>query len=339
MPGKVSVIIVNYNSSRFLEKCLEELRKTEYEGGIETFVVNNSPGDGSEELLADKFPEVTLLSPGKNLGFGPANNVGFDAATGDYHLILNPDAYPPPTAIAECVAYLEQNPHVGLVGPRFINDDGDLQPSARMFPTLFDKFFMLSGLQWKYQKSKIFGRMDHTWWDHSHPKQTDWVVGAFMLIRADINKQLKGFDPIFFLYFEEWDLCKRVVKEAGKEVHILPHVVVQHTAGGSSSDADEGERVGKQLTLLRLFGECLYYYKWWGKLGPFTMLGIERLWFYLRWLKNRRDQSPDGKSKSDAMAMHLRQIKVSLKVTQYGKHVPDHPWIPNLGKYESGEAK
>ncbi|CAM2065581.1 Glycosyltransferase family 2 protein [Sulfidibacter corallicola] len=333
MPGKVSVIIVNYKSSKFLDKCLETLAKTEHEGGIEIIVVNNSPGDGTEELIQEKHPSVILVTPGTNLGFGPANNVGFDKATGDYHLILNPDAYPPPDAISQCVAYLDAHPKVGMVGPRFINDHRELQPSARMFPTVFDKIFMLTGLQYKYRNSRIFGRMDNTWWDHSHPKRVDWCVGAFLLIPADLNKRLGGFDDRFFLYFEEWDLCRRVAK-AGREVHILPHVIVQHTAGGSSANADEGERVGKQLTLLRLFAECLYYYKYWGRLGPWVMLGIERLWFSLRYVKNRGDQSPEGQRKSQAMKLHLRQLKLALKVTRYGSHMPPHPWIPDMSVYE-----
>ena len=332
----VSVAIVNYYSTTHLTQCLNCILQTRFEGNLEIIVVNNSPGDGAEELIAAKFPEVRLLSSPENLGFGPACNLALREATGEFFLLVNPDAYIPANAVQISLDYFRQNPKVGILGAQLLTEDGVWQPSARGFPTFWDKWFMLSGLADRFPRNRLFGRMNRTWWDHSHAQSVDWVVGAYFMIRSDLFWRLNGFDPRFFLYYEELDLC-RGAKKLGWEVHYLPEIEVHHI-GGASSDGDHIDRAavdGAQITIFRLFSEALYYGKHHGRLGPWVMLGLERFWFRLRWLKNRFSGNEIAKKRAPLFARHIRKIKFALKETRYGQVIPKQPWSTDLTRYKN----
>ena len=330
----ISIIIVNYQSLEYLEKCLDHLAEAEIAGDLEIIVVNNSPGDGTAQKLAGNHPSVILVEPGENLGFGPACNQGFKRATGDLVLLLNPDAFIAPDAISLSARYMRDHPKVAVVGGQMLSEEGHWQPSARCFPTVLDKFFMLTGLAARFRNNRFFGRMDLTWWDHSHPRKVDWVVGAFFMVRADVIKQVEGFDPRFFMYFEELDLCRRVIKK-GMEVHYLPQVTVRHIGGASSLGAESLLRSPDgQLTLFRLFSEALYYGKYYGKLGPLVMLGLESAWWRLRWLKNVLSRTEESRRKALDLQFHLKKIKMVLRETRYGQAEPPQPWSLELRSYK-----
>ena len=335
MNPKVSAVIVNFNSGNYLERCLRHLLASECEGGLEVFVVNNSPADLAMSSLKAAFPGVHFMEPGINLGFSPANNLALERAKGEFFLLVNPDAFVPPHAIALSLAYFEANPRAGVAGGRFRNMDELWQPSARRFPNILDKFFMLSGLAARFPNNRLTGRVDMTWWDHATAREVDWVVGAFFMTRADLFRHLGGFDSRFFLYFEEMEYCRRA-KRAGFKVCFLPEVVVHHVGGGSSQQSLGQARAGKQLTLFRLISEALYYGKYHGRLGPAVMLGLERLWTWLRWLKYRGKSALAARERAEALALHLKLVGIALRITEYGRTCPPRPWQTDYRAYEEG---
>ena len=330
----ISVIVVNYHSLHEMKKCIDHLCASQFQGRFEILVVNNSPGDGTAEVLAADYPQVIYLEPGSNLGFGPACNYGFARAKGAFHLLVNPDAFVAPDALQKSYDYFQRNPKVGVVGVKLTAEDGGWHPSARLFPTVIDKLVIMAGLSAKYPKHRFFGRMDHTWWDHSEPRAVDWVVGAFFMIRDTTLRQLNGFDARFFIYFEEMEFCKRV-KMAGMEVHFVPSVTVRHVGGVSSSGKhiDPNAVEGKQITHFRLFAEALYYAKYWGRPGAAVMLGVEWAWTTLRLLRNRMGSSPDHQRKAENLATYARKIRFALSETSWGTVVPPHPWPAKLDAY------
>jgi GT2 family glycosyltransferase len=331
----VTVVVVAYRSMACLPECITCLKASEYDGKIEIVVVNNSKGDETGDWLRQHHSDVIYVEPEENLGFGRANNAGWEKGSGELFLSVNPDAFVPPDAIANSVAYLNEHPKVGIVGAQFLNEHGQPVPSARMFPKLRDKLFMLSGLQHRFAHSKFFGRMDNTWVS-AFPEgfKTDWVIGAYFMVRGDLMRKLEGFDPRFFLYFEEWDLCKRVAQQ-GYEVHMLRDVVVKHI-GGASSDAEEesGERLNKQVNLMRLFAEAIYYRKHGGGLSVFAMMYAEIGWFRLRWFKYMTAKAGEALQRKEEFANHIAQVKLALRVTAWGKKVPEMPWRPDPRFYE-----
>ncbi|MDJ0842097.1 MAG: glycosyltransferase family 2 protein [Acidobacteriota bacterium] len=332
-PVDISVIVVNYRSGLLLKKCLEHLFAARFPGQMEITVVNNSPGDGCQAMLDQYFPEVRLIAPGRNLGFGPACNLAFADVRGEFVLLLNPDAFIPENALEISVDYLRQYPKVAVAGAQLTTESGEWQPSARCFQSVFDKFFVLSGLSARFPKSKLFGRVDMTWWDHGEPRAVDWVVGAFFMIRTEMGRALDWFDERFFLYFEELDLCRRAIAE-GWEVHYLPDVIVPHVGGACSAEMDPATVSGAQITLFRLFAEALYYAKHHGRIGALSMLGLEIWWCRLRWLRNRLKRGVEAERKAQALARHVAMIKLALSETNYGTHIPAMPWNPDPKAYK-----
>ncbi len=121
-----------------------------------------------------------------NLGFGRANNLGFQSVRGRYAVLLNSDAFLTPGSLELSVAHIEANPRIGIGGGRLVGSDGSLQPSARMFPTVLNDLIVLSGLAARFPHSRFFGRFDRTWADEHEAAEVDWVPGAYSIIRREV---------------------------------------------------------------------------------------------------------------------------------------------------------
>jgi GT2 family glycosyltransferase len=203
----ISIVIVSFNTRNVLRECLQSIERESAGLRIEILVVDNHSSDGSPEMVEKEFPQVRLFRCGVNLGFASANNVALEVARGRYSVLLNSDAFLCPNALTLAVQHMDQRPSVGLAGARLVGRDNSWQPSARMFPSLLTDFFVLTGLASKFPKSHLFGSFDRTWADPMLPAQTDWVPGAFSIIRTEALTKVGPFDPEFFLYSEEVDLC------------------------------------------------------------------------------------------------------------------------------------
>lgn len=240
----VSVILVNYNAGPYLEACLQSIRRFVDDQALEVVVVDNASTDRSLETLG-RFPEVQLIRNAENRGFAAAVNQGLEVAKGRYLFLLNPDTEIVSPIFRALVAFLDAHPEVGMVGPRLRNPDGSLQTSAYRFPTLFQAAgsvfglkrlvpvgVLRAGLGWWL--GEHFGQLD----PHDRPRPVDYVTGACLLIRREVVADLEGFDPRFFLYFEEKDFCLRA-RRAGWQVWFVPIAEVVHRIGGSSQDRPE----------------------------------------------------------------------------------------------------
>lgn len=333
--SKVSVIVVNYRSRDVLRRCLGHLAESHFDGTIEKIVVDNSPGDGAAEMLAEEFPDVVLVSPRINLGYGVGNNAGLEKATGEYCLVLNPDAFIPPDALQTGIDYLEAHPEVGIVGAQFKNENDEYFPSARTFLSAMDRAFILAGLTRRFPKNRLIGRVDNLRWDHSEPKAVDWVVGAFMLMPMKVMRQLEGFDPRFFLYCEEWDLCLRA-KKAGWEVHYLPQIVVTHIAGASSRDiVATAKEIPKPLGLWNAFAQALFYRKHRGAFGLWKMMAVDSVFLRLSYWRNRLSRSEQRRRTADKLRRQLHERRVAMRVTRRGTVSPPAPWSLDITTYDA----
>ncbi|MDA8048396.1 MAG: glycosyltransferase family 2 protein [Actinomycetota bacterium] len=229
-PDAVAAVVVSYNSRRHLEVCLASLAQA----GVDRLVVaDNSSADGSQAVAEAAGAE--WLPTGGNLGYGRAANLGAGApgaAAADYLLICNPDIEARPGSVAALVRALEADPALGAVGPRLSNSDGSLYPSARTFPDLVDA--MGHGLLGLVAPTNRFTRRYRLLdWDHSSAARVDWVSGACFLVRRSAWNQVGGFDPAFFMYMEDVDLCWRLGR-AGWAVGYEPAAEVVHVQGVSA---------------------------------------------------------------------------------------------------------
>ncbi|MFN7495807.1 MAG: glycosyltransferase family 2 protein [Hyphomonadaceae bacterium] len=209
-PASVTAIIVTYNSQAVIGPCVEALKAQ----GAATLVVDNASRDQTQTIARKKG--ATVLACETNLGFGVASNRGAEAAQTDWLLFINPDAVVQPGAIERFWDAVETYPEAGLFGPRIYEEDGSY-------------FFQPRSILSTYLKGKASGKTVPSG-DTCVPA----LSGACMLMRRDIFLALGGFDPDIFLFFEDDDLCRRVVDQ-GYPILYVHEAVVSHLRGKSSA--------------------------------------------------------------------------------------------------------
>jgi GT2 family glycosyltransferase len=223
----LSIILVNYNSGRYIFSCLESIRSSLLDVKYEVTVVDNGSRDGSREKIREEFPDVRLLENRENVGFGRAVNQALPECGGKVILILNPDVTLLPGSVKNALRFLEENGEVGLLLPKLLNPDRSIQFSCRTFPSLAVFAFRRTPLGRIFPDHKILRRHLMADWNHEGVREVDWGLGACMLIpRAAMNGSAL-FDERFFLYFEDMDLCFRLKRE-GRKVVYYPEAVMTH---------------------------------------------------------------------------------------------------------------
>ena len=250
----LSVIVVNWNTCRLLEACLQSVEAARKDLAVDVLVVDNGSTDGSVELVRERFPADELIANAGNRGYAGANNQAVERARGRYLFLLNSDAEVETAALRTLVSYADDNPEAGLIGPKLLNPDGTLQPSGGRFPTPASTIASLLGL------NRLTGRPRYgTGRDYSVPAEVDEVSGAAMLIRREVIDQIGGLDEGFAWGYEDVDYCLRA-RRAGWRVHYVPDARVMHHWGGT-------QRLAPAPTILKaIAGRRRYFEKHYGRL-------------------------------------------------------------------------
>jgi GT2 family glycosyltransferase len=224
---KLSILIVNWNSKDYVRKCLESLRNDTLNAAPQIVVVDGGSFDGCAGMIAAEFPEVEFVQSPDNIGFGRCNNLGFNLVKGEFVLLLNPDTEVFPGAIERLMETLERHPDAGIVGARLLNPDGSLQEaSIHPLPTPLN-----TALDTDRRRKRWWAR--HGLAGDGGPMVVEAVSGACMLMRSKLFRQLGGFNPVYFMYAEDMDLCLKVHR-TGLRVYHVPTALVTHHGGGSS---------------------------------------------------------------------------------------------------------
>jgi N-acetylglucosaminyl-diphospho-decaprenol L-rhamnosyltransferase len=276
----LAVVILNYNTRDLLRDCLHSLR-AQTGLNVAACVVDNASSDGSAEMVAANFPDVALIRNGHNAGFSAGNNLGLrhfgfpDRPQARYAMLLNPDTLLPADALRHLVQFADSQPDVGIVGPKLVLPDGSLDKACRRsFPTPEVSFYRLTGLSALFPRSRRFGRYNLTFLDEDAQADVDAVVGACMMLRAEVIAQIGLLDEQFFMYGEDLDWCLRA-KQAGYRVVYYPAVVVQHVKRAASSRSQKA-RYEFQRAM------WLFYRKHYRPHTPRLLDGLIRLGLALR---------------------------------------------------------
>jgi hypothetical protein len=339
-PYDLSVIVISFNTRDLLRDCLQSLlvecAQLPESMMVEILVVDNGSQDGSAEMVmgeiipASQVPGsksvVRLIASDINLGFGAANNLALEQAQGRYLVLLNSDAFLHPGSLGHAVEHLEEHPAVGVGGARLVSRDGAWQPSARRFHSIASDAMVLTGLSHRFPGSRIFGALDRTWADPEVPADVDWVPGAFSILRREALVKAGAFDPAFFLYYEEVDLCRRI-KAAGYRVAYWPDVVVTHVGGESSRQLASlaFSKTAAQVVKWRMRSTLLYYRKhhgWKARLAYWLELGL----YGIRNLRNRNSSDPSRKERAREAEIMAGLMRQAWRETQGGHVSPPRPW-------------
>ena len=253
-----SVIIVSWNSKKYLERCVKSVQRSTQDLSCEIIVVDNASTDGSADFVRDAFPLVSLIRLPANTGFAHACNVGITHAQGRYICFLNPDTELLNNALKSMVTFLDKRPLAALVGGSLQNEDGSRQPSVRSFP----RPFIALGIAFKLHHIPGLRRLFHAYFqdafNYETSQQVDQVMGAFFIVRNFFLAQVGGFDERFFLWFDEVDLMRHA-HELGWQVWYYPRAKAIHWGAQSFSKVSSYENQKQFLISMRR-----YIRKWHG---------------------------------------------------------------------------
>ena len=246
----LSVIILSWNTKQILHDCLASIFQHEQQPGYEVIVVDNASEDGSAEMVRQQFPQVNLIVNQENVGFAKGNNQAAEQAKGEFLLLLNSDTVLIRPLFGQLVSFA-RSVQAGAVGPKLLNADHSLQPSAGWLPSLLSvvsqvglPIHRLGFSHWPVLQSNAAA-----YYQTPHP--VGWVSGACLLTPTQLYRQLGGLDEQIFMYMEEVDYCARV-QQAGKQVWLDPEVELIHLKEQSSPD-------GRRYAIIKLH-QGLYYY-------------------------------------------------------------------------------
>jgi len=229
MENKIlSVIIVNFNQENFLFNNLCSLRGEVSHLRSEVIVIdNNSKVCPWERIKSIGIQDLKFIANKKNLGLSKAVNQGIKLSSGKYILILNPDIRVKKGALEKMIGFLEENPKVGLIGPKLVYADESIQYSARRYPCFLDLFLnrsVFKKTKWAQNRLNRYFLKDK---DLTKPCPVPWVLGAALMVRKEAIKEVGLMDERFFLYFEDVDWAYRFWQK-GWEVWYFPYAEMVH---------------------------------------------------------------------------------------------------------------
>jgi len=219
---------------------------------IEVIVVDNASSDSSVAMIEEEFPQVQLIANSENVGFTVGNNQGIAATRGRYILLLNPDTEIVGDALTTMLAYMDDHPQVGALGPQLLNPDGSIQSSRRRFPTIATAFLESTILQQWFPRNRVTRHYYITDRPDDEVQEVDWVTGACLLARRETIEEVGLLDEGFFMYSEELDWCRRI-KAQGWQLIYLPTARVIHHGAQSSEQVKSFQHIQFQRSKIRYF--------------------------------------------------------------------------------------
>lgn len=243
----LSIAIVTYRAdgallARSLDSLATAIRRARDEGRIDRcrlFVIENGPiGNEALRQAIERWPgeagAVEVLAGHGNIGYGRANNLVLDRLDSDFHLVMNPDVELAPEALVAALAELRTHAEYGLIAPSVFGEDGARQYLCKRYPSVWVLF--LRGFAPAVLRRRFVGTLDHYEMRDVIGERVVTGIplasGCFMLLRTGLFRRLRGFDPRFFLYFEDYDLSLRAAREA--TLAYVPAARVVHHGGDAA---------------------------------------------------------------------------------------------------------
>jgi len=259
---KLSITLVNFNQKYFPRMCIEALRKSETTFDYEIIVVDNNSNDESLHYLEKAHAEalITLIKSPKNLGYGRANNLAAKNAKGDYILIMNEDITVEKNTLQKMIDFMDRHKDIGILGPKLIYHSGHVQESCRRLMTFWDLLIKRTPLR----NIKPFKNRYENYlmkdFNHDATQEVDLLVGAFFLMPKKVFDEVGGFDERFFLFMEDFDLCRKI-KEHGYKILYYPEVEAVHYHKRLSEGSIFGQ-LTKKVFWIHVASSLKYFWKW-----------------------------------------------------------------------------
>lgn len=257
----VSIILVNFNTKILTSNAIESIINKTKNINYEIIVIDNNSHDGSVQYLIDKFKnEIKIVKLNENIGFGGANNIGIENAKGEFVFLLNTDTILINNAVSILYSFIKSNKDVAVCGGNLYDINGNpIHSYAKKIPgfkmVILEPFIMAINKRRKIQRIYDFNYRNQN-------IEVGYITGADMMIRKNVLAEVGGFDPEFFMYFEESELQDRIHKK-GFKIYSIPEAKITHLVGMSlSCNTDIEKRRWKTSILIK--STFLYFEKVYG---------------------------------------------------------------------------
>ena len=256
----ISVIIVNYNTCALTRKCVDSIFANTQGVQFEVIVVDNDSQQDESKQVLSRYPGIRYVQADTNLGFGKANNLGYQYASGRYILFLNSDTYLLNDALTAFVHEFDKLPDdVTCVGAQLLSEDGKQNNSYSELPSLkryAESIFKL--YLYPFRSKNVCSNNDASF-ASALPREVPYVIGADLCVRREVIERCGLFDPDFFMYYEDSEMQSRY-RKAGYKAMIIPSPKIIHL-----EDASSFAKHVKQYTALSrkwyLQSQALYFKK------------------------------------------------------------------------------
>lgn len=225
----LTVVIVSYNSRRFLRRCLDSLKISRDQNPYRVILVDNASSDGTVQMVKKAYEWVDVIVNRDNVGFSSGCNRAIEVSNSEYILFLNPDIEVEPDAITRMLKKMGSSESTGVLGGLVFDASGIPQHSAsRQIPGLASAFFHLTGLSRLFPRSTRISQYSQTHTSPFQEREVGSVSGSFMMIRKAALDRVGGFDERFFLYGEDMDICLRVADNGFKVLYYPEARAIHH---------------------------------------------------------------------------------------------------------------
>lgn len=253
---ELSIIYVYYNSSDVIFDSIKSVEKFEGQINYEIILVINKMDDASVDDF-QKFKNLRVIFNDENIGFGRANNTGFDRSTGKYILILNPDTLITGSTFPGMLKFMNENNDIGLSTCKLIDESGNIQKTGVY--KRYDIGYILVELFFLYKLpviKKLFADYFYNEKQLSGFLNPAVISGAFMLFRREVYEQLGGFDPDFFMFGEDKNICLRALKIT--KIGYNPKATLIHIGAATLGEEPSYQKLNYQITGMMLNIKKLY---------------------------------------------------------------------------------
>lgn len=242
--------------------CVESLRKSVTNFEYEIIFIDNNSTDESVSYLekAEKQGVIKLIKSPKNLGFGSANNLAAKNAKGKYILIMNNDITVEPDLLQKMVDYMDRHTEIGILAPKLIYHSGQTQDSCRRLTTFQDLIAKRTPLRFIPPFKKKCDNYLMKDFDHNQIQEVDLLVGAFLLMPKKVFDEVGGFDERYFLFMEDFDLCRKV-RQKGYSIVYFPEATAIHYHKRLSEGSIFGQ-LTKKVFWIHVVSALKYFWKW-----------------------------------------------------------------------------
>lgn len=221
----VSIITINYNQTQISCELLQSIEHIDYPN-IEVIVVDNGSSHNPKEIIEKRFPRVKVIVSPDNLGFSGGNNLGIQAAKGEFFFLVNNDTELTPQCVHILVDFLERHSRVGMVCPKI----------RYFYPPQLIQYVGYTTLNPITARNATIGQYEEDKGQYSQPRQTPYAHGAAMMLRREVVEKAGLMPEEFFLYYEELDWSEKI-RKAGYEIYVEPQATIFHKESVSTGKA------------------------------------------------------------------------------------------------------